>query len=128
MKKIDMIIIMIVLVLAGVFFGVNKYKQNYVEKNSNDLYAHIYVENELYKVVNISNGHSEEIKIKTDLGNNVVKIHDNGVEISEGDCDDHICKNTGVKNKAGDIIVCLPNQVFVEIKGNKEAAVDETSK
>ncbi|MBI6875206.1 NusG domain II-containing protein [Clostridium aciditolerans] len=128
MKKFDVIIIASILVVAGVFFGITKYKELYTKKNSNELYAYIYSQNKLYKAVNIGDNHSESIEIKGDFGKNVVKIHDNGVEVVEAECDDHICEKAGFKNKVGDLIVCLPNQLFIEIKGTQEADVDGTSK
>lgn len=128
MKKLDTIIVITILVLSGILLAITKFNEINIKKNNNTLYAHVYVKNKLYKVVNVSENHSESVEIKTDLGNNIIKIHDNGVEIVEADCDDHICEKTGFLNKAGGIIVCLPNQVVIEIKGPEEAALDGTSK
>lgn len=121
MKKTDILIAVIIFVIAGAFFGVNKY---YSVKQSNNIYAEVYVKKEFYKKVLLSDGHSEEIKIKTGLGENIIRVHDNGVEIIESDCPDHICENTGFAKDAGQIIVCLPHQVVVEIKGNVDGEVD----
>lgn len=128
MKKLDKVIIISILLIAVIFFGVIKYRENNMKKNSNTLYAHVYVEEKLYKVINISDNHSEKIVVETDLGKNIIYIHDNGIEVVEANCDDHICKKMGFKREPGEIIVCLPNQVFIEIKGNQEADVDEVSK
>ncbi|MFD3158345.1 NusG domain II-containing protein [Haloimpatiens sp. FM7330] len=127
MKKLDIIVVVSILLIAGIFLGFNKYKSIITKKNSSVIYAEISVKNKLYKKVPVSDNHKEVIKIETDLGKNIIKIHDNGVEMIEADCNDHICEYTGFIKEVGEIIVCLPHQVVVEIKGNTEGKVDEVS-
>ena len=39
-------------------------------------------------------------------------------------CRDHVCEKMGPISKNGEMIVCLPNEVFVQIEGGKEKEVD----
>ena len=119
------LIIVGVLLVAGVFIGLNQYKAGIIEKNSN-LNAEISINGELYKIVSLEDN-EQEIEIETELGRNVIKIHNKGAEVIEADCPDHVCIDTGFKDRAGDMIVCLPNKVAVEIKGNTEVEIDELS-
>lgn len=77
-------------------------------------------------------------EILTDSSNDVIKIEDhdeyniititNGiVTISEANCFNQICVNDGNIDKAGEIIVCLPHKVTVEIKGEKTTIIDAVS-
>jgi hypothetical protein len=54
-------------------------------------------------------------------GKNIVVIKNKGVTMTEADCPDKICVNTGTIHKTGETIVCLPHRVVVEIKGTKES-------
>lgn len=49
-------------------------------------------------------------------GTNELHIEDGTVWLSEADCPDQICVNTGKIKYAGQSIICLPHKVVVEIK------------
>lgn len=126
MKRFDIILTISILIVAAAFFGFNQYRSNLIQKNSGELWAEIYVKGELYKVALL--GEKEEtFTIETDLGKNIIKVHNGGIEVLEANCPDHICESYGFINKPGEIIVCLPHKVVVEIKGNIEEEIDELS-
>lgn len=50
-------------------------------------------------------------------GYNRVRVKDGKVSVTEADCPDKVCINSGEKQKSGDTIVCLPHRVVVEIEG-----------
>ncbi len=129
MKKADIIVLVIILVGVGSLFGFNKYRQAYGEKNSGKIYVDIYANQELYKSIPLTDSFEEDIKIETSLGKNIVKIHNGGVEMIEADCNDEICKKTGFINEVGQMIVCLPHEVLVEIRGdiNIQEKINELS-
>ena len=54
-----------------------------------------------------------------DDGYNRVEIHDGVVYVSDADCPDKICINTGRISITGDTIVCLPHRMVVEITGDE---------
>ncbi|MEW6229491.1 MAG: NusG domain II-containing protein [Bacillota bacterium] len=45
---------------------------------------------------------------------------DGRVRISESDCPDKICVRTGWITRPGQVIVCLPNRIVVEIEGDPQ--------
>ncbi|WP_461204973.1 NusG domain II-containing protein [Clostridium sp. DL1XJH146] len=127
MKKTDVLILVGLLIVSLVFLGFNKYKSNDIKENKKEIYAEIYIGQELYKKVTLEDDYEETINIETYEGINVIEIHDGGVEIIESDCFDHICENTGFITEVGEMIVCLPHAVVVEIKGDEETKIDAIS-
>lgn len=125
MKRADIIIIGALLLLALAGFGASKliYDKKYASK-----YVDIYVQNKLqYHILVKDASFTQEIKIKTKLGNNTVKISDDGAQMIDADCRDLLCVKEGHKTKAGQTIVCLPNKVVVEIKGEDKVQIDGAS-
>ena len=49
-------------------------------------------------------------------GTNVLCIEDGAAWLTEADCPDRICVNTGKIKYVGQSIICLPHKVVVEIK------------
>ncbi|GAA0178138.1 flavin-based extracellular electron transfer system protein EetA [Clostridium sediminicola] len=127
MKKADLIIIGIALFVTITFFGVKGLNKYYAIKNSKSIYVEIQVKGEIYKTIQLTEETEETISIETELGNNTIIIHKGIVEMYDADCRDQICVNEKPMSKIGDIIVCLPHKVVVEIKGNKEANIDAVS-
>lgn len=54
--------------------------------------------------------------IRSENGENVLRIENGKVRITEADCRDQICVNHKEISKAGESIVCLPHGLVVEIK------------
>lgn len=108
MKKRDFILIFSVLLITAVTFGIN-----YVVNMKNGNNIEIYVDNKLYKTYNIDD--EEEIRIENKGEYNIVKIHDNGVEITQASCPDKVCVHAGFIKKPSQSIVCLPNKVHIKI-------------
>jgi hypothetical protein len=125
MKKADVIIIVTLLVIAIGGLGVSKVLSNHKYANK---YVEISIEGKLYQKVLIKdNSFKKTIKIKTALGTNVVEIENGGARMLDADCRDKICIKEGFKDKNGETIVCLPNKLVVEIKGEDKAETDEVS-
>ena len=60
-----------------------------------------------------------EVEISgADGGVNLLVIRDGGARIEEASCPDRLCVGMGVIRRAGQSIICLPNQVVVEIVGS----------
>lgn len=89
-------------------------------------YVEIKVQGELYETRQLT-GHTgrEEIRIETDLGINIVEIIDEKVGMYEADCPDKICYSPEYISRPGETIVCLPNRIVIEVKGEKQDADDE---
>lgn len=57
-------------------------------------------------------------------GTNELHIEGGTVYLTEATCPDHLCVKQGVIRRAGESIVCLPNQVVVELRSEQEAELD----
>lgn len=108
MKKKDFILIFVILLIAVVSFGINHFTNAKSGKQ-----IEIYVDNELYKTYDIDD--EDEIKIESEEGYNVVKIHNHGAQITEASCPDKVCIHEGFITKPSESIVCLPNKVHIKI-------------
>ena len=61
-----------------------------------------------------------DVEVERDGHLNIISIQNKSVYMKYSDCKNQICVNTGKISRAGEIIVCLPNYVIVEIIGNGE--------
>ena len=115
-KKWDIIIIVVLICLSFIpelIFGV------IMGKNYNGTYAEITLDGKPYKKILLSEHKGEEqIDVKTDYGYNIIEIKDASVAIIEADCPDKICIKSSFISKPGQLLVCLPHKLMVEIKSN----------
>lgn len=116
-KKIDLIIIIILIVASFIPYGVFWLSR----ENSDYVYAEITVDGKKFREIRLDNHKGKEnIKIKTSKGNNVIEVLDNKIAIIDSDCPDKICVKKGYISKLGQTSVCLPHRVIVEIKGKQK--------
>lgn len=55
----------------------------------------------------------------------VFSVENRTVSVTESGCGDKTCMRTGKISKRGEAIICVPNKIIVEIKGNSpESDVD----
>ena len=67
----------------------------------------------------------EKDKITTILnGRMQIETREGRVRVLNSDCPHHICKNMGWIKYNGETIVCVPNQVLIEIKSKGPAVID----
>ncbi|HCX63886.1 MAG TPA: NusG domain II-containing protein [Eubacteriaceae bacterium] len=114
MKKKDFILIGILLLIAIIVWGMNVLYQ----QNSAELKMVVSVNGEILEEIPITESTDEEILVETASGTNKIRIHEGQVEIYEADCPDQVCVKTMPASQPGDMIVCLPHQVIVEILPN----------
>lgn len=66
-----------------------------------------------------------EIQIKGEKEHyNVIQIKEGQVKMSEADCQDQICVKHKAICKNGEMIICLPNEVVIQVEGGEEKEVD----
>ncbi|RKD21567.1 hypothetical protein SAMN02745883_01062 [Caminicella sporogenes DSM 14501] len=126
MKRLDVFIIALVIIVSLTSLQIFKTRFN---KNFYEKYVEIKVDGKIFKTMPLNNDNQKVFTIKTDLGTNVVKIEKGKVSIIEADCRDKICVKDGPIEKPGEMLVCLPHKLVIEIKGKKalKAEVDEIS-
>ena len=106
LKKMDCIIIVILIIFS---FIPHFIYSNVVSKNSKNLYATIKVNGDVY----------------TDHGNNTIIINGNEIKIVDADCKDKLCIKQGSISKIGKTLICLPNELIIEIKGDEYDSSDD---
>lgn len=123
MKRGDLILIGIVIIAALAFIVPKWLLPDASENTNNNIYAEITVDGKLYKQVPLTEK-EQIIEVETDHGVNILKIHDNGIEMYEADCPDQVCLSFGFVTRKGDTIVCLPHRVLVELKSDTAGESD----
>ncbi|PKM95098.1 MAG: hypothetical protein CVU84_07190 [Firmicutes bacterium HGW-Firmicutes-1] len=120
MKKNDWIIVGIVVIIATSVFIWNYIME--ATTKGDELVAEVYFDGELFDSINVSE--DKLIIVNTELGKNVIEVKAGKATMIEADCPDKICLYTGTIEKANRSIVCLPNKVYVQLKGNAEDEID----
>jgi len=108
MKKRDIILIIIIVAIIGQLLFINKFM---ALKNADKVV--IYFNNKLYRECSIND--EETINIKSAGIDNVISIHDGGVEMTHANCPDKVCVKTGFISKPGQSIVCIPHKINIKI-------------
>lgn len=60
----------------------------------------------------------QELTIRTSYGSNTVVIKDSTVCVTHSDCSNQICVQHSTISKTGEMIVCLPHRLSIEITSN----------
>lgn len=115
MKRGDIAIVALIVIVLS-WFGFSFFSNSYSHNHEIAAYASIYVNGELYDEIELTE-EEYEIEISSELGYNLLKVSNYGIEMVESDCPDHICIGFGHIHLAHENIVCLPNRIFVEIQG-----------
>ncbi|MDO4622036.1 MAG: NusG domain II-containing protein [Eubacteriales bacterium] len=107
MKRKDLILFAVLLLLAGVSFIISR-----MMPEKSDARLEITIDGESYGSYSL--GDDQTIKIGS---TNVCRIENGVVTMTEADCPDHICVKTKPIDRKGGSIVCLPNRVVLKIIG-----------
>ncbi len=62
-------------------------------------------------------GAEETLQVPGPIGTTVVRIHEKQAWIESSPCRDKLCVAAGKINRSDQWVACLPNKVFVRIKG-----------
>lgn len=119
MKRGDVLLVGLIVVIALAFLIPRWFFEDLSEKNHNDnpLVANIKVDGKLVRSVELTE-EEQIIEIETEDGLNILKVHDYGIEMIEADCPDQLCLTFGFVKRNGGTIVCLPHKMIVEIEGD----------
>ncbi|MGL5378692.1 NusG domain II-containing protein [Clostridium sp.] len=117
-KKWDIIIIVVLMIIS---FLPEVILVMILGKGYDNTYAEVTIAGELYKNIPLSEHKGEEIiEVKSKTGVNIIKVSDDKISIVEADCPDKVCMKPGFIHKPGESLVCLPNRLMIQIKGNTE--------
>ncbi|WP_352420130.1 NusG domain II-containing protein [Proteiniborus sp.] len=118
MTKWDKYLIVLVLLLSllGIYFV------KYYATDGGNKYVSIQVDGEEIKKISFgANMVGKTIDIETKFGYNKIEIGDGKVRVIEADCPDKLDVKQGWISSQGEVIVCLPNRMVVEIKSEDNA-------
>lgn len=117
MKKWDVIVVIIALIVAG-----GLYFSGFLRPQEEGGQAVVYVEGKEVERLNLNT--NSEVRIETAHGFNVVSVIDGQAVVSEADCPDKICMNHAPVSLVKESITCLPHKLIVEIENTKESEID----
>lgn len=116
----DIILIAVLIVLAAAsYIGINVYQR----VSTREPLAVVTVEDVEYGRFPLNVDVTEKIELP-DGAYNILVIKDGRADVTEASCPDGICVNHRAISRQGETIVCLPNQVVVEIENGEESDVD----
>ncbi len=119
MKRNDIILIVVVLILGGLSYAV----MNLIGKPSgSDVKVVIKHRGEVIQEIPFDEQTDEVYTMQEDDELNVVTVKDGKVAITEANCRDLVCVKTGEISEPGEIIVCLPHQFTVEIVSDENVS------
>ncbi len=115
MKLFDYIALVITVSFTViVFIGSFSVKSSFLE---------VYIESENKTWIYPLKSFNEQ-SISGPSGNTVFVIENGFVYIQESDCSEKTCIKSGKIWKQGQWLACLPNRVFIGIRGNEESELD----
>ena len=88
-------------------------------KDSQPLVLKIRISGELYGTYDLNKNQS--IQIQNQYGSNTLSIQTGTVSMTESDCRNQICVQTGPIEAPGQMIVCLPHELIAEITASSDS-------
>lgn len=88
-------------------------------KYSQPLLLKIRISGELYGTYDLNKNQS--IQIQNQYGSNTLSIQSGTVSMTESDCRNQICVQTGPIEAPGQMIVCLPHELIAEITASSDS-------
>lgn len=121
MTRLDKyLIVLIAIVSLSSMFYIKNMATNLGEK-----YVSVEVNGEQQKKITFINDNKKRyLDINTKYGYNKLEIYKEKVRVIEASCPDGLDIKQGFIENVGEVIVCLPNRMVVEIKG-EEASDDK---
>lgn len=109
-------VLVIVLIIFSLLFA---YYISTINNSLENKYVSIQINGEEVKTIKFSDDIiGEKYVLETKFGRNVLQFGDNEVRIIEASCPDQLCIKQGKIGQVGQLLVCLPNRLVVEIKAN----------
>ncbi len=106
--------LLLVAALLLIGLGILLYNQVIVPSKSQAAWALIEIEGEVVRELDLREN-AEGLRFDTEHGYNIVEVKNGWVRVSEADCPEQICVNTGWRGHAGQIIVCMPHRFVVKV-------------
>ena len=119
MIKNRYLIITVGLILLGAFIAVF-----FLHGKQDGSIAVIYQDGNLLKRVDLTEvTEPYEFTVESENGTNVIRVEKNRISVTDADCPDKICVNTGAIPDNGSVIVCLPHRLEIRLEETEIDAV-----
>ena len=115
MKKNDWLLLIVILLTAALIFFIR-----YFVGDEHPGYVTVRVGGEITETYDLS----EDQTVKINGGTNVMKIEDKTVNMIDANCPDKLCVHQKTISKNNESIICLPNNVVVQIVSQDESELD----
>ncbi|MDO5037599.1 MAG: NusG domain II-containing protein [Tissierellia bacterium] len=116
MKKADRIILLVILLAAGLvalsFFIRGQ------EKEGDKVLSIQLAGEEIERIPLVEENIGRTYEVDNPLGENTLKISEEGVYMAHSSCPDQICRHMAPISQVGETIICLPHKLVVEIKSD----------
>ena len=113
MKKKEILIIIMIIITALLIWFLN----NLLKSNKDNSYLLVTINGDTYKEIPLnSNTNTGPITIDTPSGFNIFTVENGVVNMTDANCPDLVCVHTAPASEAGQMIVCLPHKVVLEIR------------
>ncbi|MFM1515563.1 NusG domain II-containing protein [Helcococcus ovis] len=110
-----LILILVIFSLLFAFYITN------VNKKVTGKYVSIQVNGEEINAIRFSKDIiGKKYTIKTKYGKNVIEFGDDELKIIESSCLDKLCIKQGKISQVGQLLVCLPNRLVIEIRTDSQ--------
>ncbi|MDL2310832.1 NusG domain II-containing protein [Peptostreptococcaceae bacterium OttesenSCG-928-C18] len=116
-KKGDILVVTIIFAVAIILFAIIQ-KSNFDNKNK---YLSIQVNGKEIKKILMDNNTNKKYPIETEFGKNLVEIKGKKVHVLEANCPDKIDVKQGYIENIGEMIVCIPNRLIIQIKDSEKS-------
>lgn len=114
MKKMDFIIIICILAVAGILYFSGLLHSDIVGAE-----AVVYLDGKEYDRLSLNE--DKTLTITNGKQKNTVRVEKGFAFMEEATCPDKVCINQGKISKQNETVVCLPNKVLMEIQGESES-------
>ena len=108
MKKMDLILIAVLLAAAGLFYA-------FFSRKSSGEARFVVAKSDGREVGRWALTEDVEADIDTDYGHNRIQISGGEVKMTEADCPDGYCMQQSAVTASGGSIICLPHRLIVEL-------------
>lgn len=123
-KKGDFLILLVVgILLIGLLIVIAQRKQGSL------VYVTVHGDTTTYSLyddctIPITNNEEKDSSVSALFVKNTVVIENGQVYMESADCPDQVCVKHKAICKDGEMIICLPNEVFVEVESNIKNEID----
>ena len=111
LRKTDVALIVLLLLFAGAFYFL------FSSRGGMGNTVTISVDGAIYAVLPLSENAEMDIRLADGTHTNTLLIQGGEAHMTYADCPDGICLKHRPVRLAGEMIVCLPNRIIVEISG-----------